>query len=129
MTMPDTQRPHRLQDCSDCWIARGIGLLVNSFFLFVLFQTLTDANGVPLPLWPMVACMTLCVLGVFVALRWEQAGGRITIAGAVAMVPANLLASVSTNLGWYGLVPALVYSVPFFLVGSLFVSGRRTGRR
>jgi hypothetical protein len=127
--MSDTSRTRDLYTGSECWIARGIGLLVNSFFVIVLFQTLTDKNGVPLQLWPMVVCVAICMLGIFGALRWERAGGRIAIAGAAALVLANLCAALFTGLGWFGIVSALVYSVPFFLSGSLFVSGRRPTKK
>ena len=128
-TMSNASRPHGLYTASNSWIARGIGLLVNSFFLIVLFQTLADTNGVPPPLWPMVACVAIGMLGIFVALRWERAGGRIAIVGAGALVLANLYATAFSGLGWYGVVSALVYSVPFFLSGSLFLSGGRPAKK
>lgn len=127
--MSNTPTPRRLYTCSDCWIARGIGLLVNGFSLLVLFLTLTDEDGVSPQLWPMIACVAVCIAGVFVALRWEQAGGRIAIAGAGALVLANVCSAIFADLGWYGIVSALVYAVPFFLAGSLFVSGGRPARQ
>jgi hypothetical protein len=128
-TMSPPTGPHPLYSRSECWIARGIALLVNSFFLIVLFLTLTDKDSAVPPFWPAIVCVVICMLGLFVAMRWEQAGGRIAIAGAGALVLVNLCAALFTELGWHGIVSALVYAVPFFLAGSLFVSGaRQVGR-
>src|SRR5262245_48573760 len=127
--MSNTPSPHTLYTCSECWIARGIGLLVNSFFLLILFLAFTNEDGVAPLYWPTAACVIVGVLGIFVAMRWERIGGRIAMAGAGGLVLTNLAGALFSGLGWYGIVTALIYAVPFFLAGSLFVSGaRRTGR-
>jgi len=120
--MSHAPRAHTLYTHAPCWIVRGTGLLVNGFFLFILYLNVTGGDNLRPQSWPTIIALTVCILGVFTALRWEQVGGRITLGAAGALMAALIYASLVLELGWQGFVLALAYPVPFFLVGSLFLA-------
>ena len=103
------------------WMTRALGVMINSFFLLILLLALTNEDGVPPQGWPVIVCLAVCILGVFSACRWTRPGGRIVVAGAFALCVAALRSAFVTGLPWEGLVLALIYPVPFFIVGSLFL--------
>lgn len=116
-------RTHALYRHSGDWITRGIGLLVNAFFLTVVGLTLTGQDPLTPKGWPVVACLLVSVAGVFIAMRWERLGGRIAIGGALALIPAVLYSAYVIGFGIDGLLVGLVvYPVPFLIVASLFLA-------
>lgn len=120
MNAPQT---HPFYKHSGDWIARGLGLLVNAFFLVVVFLTVTGQNTLTPNGWPVVASLLLCISGIFVAMRWGHLGGRITVAGILALLPAVLYSAFLGGFGLEGLIVGLVvYPVPFLIVASLFLS-------
>ncbi len=122
MTPPQTST-HPLYTRSGDWIARGIGLLVNAFFLLIVFLTVTGQNSLTPKGWPVVAGLLVCITGTFIAMRWERLGGRIAVAGAFALIPAVLYSAYAIGFGIQGLVVGLViYPVPFLIVASLFLA-------
>lgn len=124
MNAPQT---HPLYTHSGDWIARGIGLLVNAFFLVVVYLTLTGQDSLTPSGWPVVASLLVGIAGIFIAMRWERLGGRIAVLGALALVPAVLYSAVTVGFGLQGLVVGLViYPVPFLIVASLFLSENKT---
>jgi hypothetical protein len=123
-THPNT---HPLYTHSGDWIARGIGLLVNAFFLLIVFLTVTGHDSLTPQGWPVVASLLVCILGVFTALRWERLGGRMVLGGVLALIPAVLYSAYSTGFGVQGLIVGLVvYPVPFLIVASLFLADNKT---
>lgn len=124
MNSPQTHPgTHSLYTHSGDWIARGIGLLVNAFFILIVFLTVTGQDTLTPKGWPVVASLLVGILGVFVAMRWERLGGRIAIVGALALIPAVLYSAYAIGFGLQGLVVGLViYPVPFLIVASLFLS-------
>jgi hypothetical protein len=122
----NTPHAHPLYTHSADWITRGIGLLVNTFYLAILTLSLTQ-NGRPAPQgWPVQACLLVAIAGIFIALRWPAPGGRLAIAGALALIPAVLYSMWVGGLGLQGAVMGLViYPAPFLITASLFLSGPR----
>jgi hypothetical protein len=108
------------------WMTRALGFMINSFFLLVLLLSLTNKDGAPPQGWPVLVCLAVCILGVFSACRWTRLGGRIVLAGAFMLCLATLYSAFVTGLPWEGLVLALVYPVPYFIVGSLFLVDGQT---
>lgn len=108
------------------WMTRALGIMVNSFFLLVLLLALTSEDGLPPQGWPVIICLAVCILGVFSACRWTRFGARIVVGGAFALCVAALYSAFATGLEWQGLVLALIYPVPFFIVGSLFLVDGQT---
>jgi hypothetical protein len=123
LTPMNASQTHSLYKNSGDWIARGLGLLVNAFFLVVVFLTITGQNTLTPNGWPVVASLLVCIGGVFIALRWGRLGGRVTVAGALALLPAVLYSAFLGGFGLEGLIVGLViYPVPFLIVASLFLS-------
>ena len=121
--MSHLPQAHPLYTHSDDWIARGLGLMVNAFFLMILFLTLTHKDGVTPQGWPVVVSLTIAITGVFIALRWGRLGGRLTMIGVAALIPAVLYSAYITGFGLEGLLIGLViYPIPFLIVASLFLS-------
>ncbi len=114
--MPTDQIPFTTR-----WMTRALGIMINSFFLLVLLLALTSEDGLPPQGQPVIICLAICILGVFSACRWERLGGRVVVGGAFALCLAALYSAFVAGLAWQGLVLALIYPVPFFIVGSLFL--------
>ena len=108
------------------WMTRALGVMINSFFLLILLLALTNEDGVPPQGWPVIVCLAVCILGVFSACRWTRLGGRVVVGGAFALCLAALYSAFVTGLPWEGLALALVYPVPFFIIGSLFLVDDQT---
>ncbi len=121
--MSNLPQAHPLYTHSGLWIARGLGLIVNAFFLMILFLTLTNEDGVTPQGWPVVVSLLVAIAGIFLALRWKRLGGRLALIGAVTLIPAVLYSAYLTGFGHEGLLIGLViYPVPFLIVASLFLS-------
>lgn len=126
--MSNLSQAHPLYTRSGCWITRGLGLMVNAFFLLILFLTLTNEDSVTPQGWPVVVSLLVAVLGVFIALRWERLGGRLALIGAVALIPAVLYSAYLTGFQLESLLIGLVvYPIPFFIVASLFLADAQAG--
>lgn len=125
--MSNITQAHPLYAHSDSWIARGLGLMVNAFFLVVLFLTLTNEDGVTPQGWPVVVSLAVAISGIFIALWWGRLGGHLAMIGAAALIPSVLYSAYTTGFGLEGLLIGLViYPIPFFIVASLFISDART---
>lgn len=113
----------------DRWMTRGMGLIVNIFFICALLTALTQKDGTLPQGWPIMTCLGLCILSVFGAWRWERAGGLIAVISAAALGLAAVYSTFANNLGWQGIVLALIYPLPYLVVGSLFLSDGQMARR
>jgi hypothetical protein len=113
----------------DRWMTRGMGLIVNIFFICALITALTQDDGTLPQGWPVVICLSLCILSIFGAWRWERAGGLMAVFSAATLCLAVLYSTFANGLGWQGLVLALIYPLPYLVVGSLFLSDGQMARR
>lgn len=113
----------------DRWMTRGMGLIVNIFFICALITALTQDDGTLPQGWPVIICLSLCILSIFSAWRWERAGGVMAMSGAVALCLAVLYSTFANGLGWQGFVLALIYPLPYLVVGSLFLSDGQAAQR
>lgn len=121
--MSNMPQAHPLYTRSGDWITRGLGLMVNAFFLVILFLTLTNEDGVTPQGWPVVISLVVAMGGLFVALRWSRVGGRLALIGAAALIPAVLYSAYLTGFSLEGtLIGLVIYPIPFFIVASLFLS-------
>lgn len=107
----------------DLWLLRGLGLLVNGIFGLIAYLALTGEDR-PVPqAWPVLGGLAACMLGVFLSWRWPHPAGRVVILASVALGAAALYSGLTLGMGAFSLVAALEYALPYFLVGSLAVSG------
>jgi len=113
----------------DRWMTRGMGLIVNIFFICALITALTQDDGTLPRSWPVMTGLGLCILSIFGAWRWERAGGLMAVFSAAALCLAVLYSTFANSLGWQGIALALIYPLPYLVVGSLFLSDGQVARR
>ena len=101
-------------------VARVLGLLTKSVYLLILCLALLNEDKPAGPAIPVLVLLGLTMAGSFVAWRWERAGGVVVIAGALGTGMAAYSASLHFGLGPSSLLPGLIYSVPFLVIGILF---------
>lgn len=116
------------------WMARASSILFSSEFLIIVFLALTNEDKPRGMAVPVLALLALTIAGCFAAWRWERVGGLVVVLCAIGLGIAAYLASLAFGLG-PSLLPALIYSAPFLLVGILFLAcgqaaaiGRQDGR-
>lgn len=116
------------------WMARASSILFSSEFLIIVFLALTNEDKPRGMAVPVLALLTLTIASCFTAWRWERAGGLVVVLCAIGLGIAAYLASLAFGLG-ASLLPALIYGVPFLLVGTMFGAcgqaaaiGRQDGR-
>lgn len=95
------------------WLARGIGLVASSIFMFAAI--VSGISQYPMPQL-MLLLLVLNVAGVIIALRWERVGGIIVMVASV-----GLGAFVYTNAERNQLLAASIYGLPYFIAGILFL--------
>ena len=103
------------------WLARLSGITVSNVFLFITFLALTNEDP---PQGPGIAVLGLLVFTLaccLLAWRWERLGGSLVILSAVALGSAAYMAGVAFGVGAFSLLVALIYCLPFLIVGGLFV--------
>jgi hypothetical protein len=111
------------------WTARLLSIVTCSVFLLIVLFAITNEDKPTLPAIFVMALLGLVILGCIAAWRWEKVGGMVVVVGAVCLTAAALVASLSFGLGGSSILAALVYGVPFLIVGLMFwVSGSSVGR-
>jgi hypothetical protein len=101
------------------WLARLIALAVNLFVAISIMTGLAQANAFTQAV--LVACLIVCLIATIVAFRRPQAGGRLMVGGAIALFAGLLVTGFFNSAPVPDLVLALVYPVPYFVAGSLFM--------
>ena len=102
-------------------IIRAASLLLGLFYLKV---TLRGVDG------GMALLNGIVLIGVLVAWRWERLG--VTLMVASALLAGLLLAIAQTGIPgftrilWLGLIPAVLYPLPFVLFGAMLIILNRT---
>jgi hypothetical protein len=106
------------------WIARLSSLVINSVFLLILFLAVTNEDKPQGAAIPVLVLLVVTMVSCFAARRWEGAGGIAVLVGAVCLGVAAYAASGTYGLGPHFLA-ALLYGVPYLLVGALFLVAAR----
>jgi hypothetical protein len=108
------------------WVTRLLSLVINSVFLLILCLAITNEDR---PQGLAIAILVLLILtmaGSLAAWRWERAGGVVVITGALGTGIAAYSASLKLELGSQSFLPALIYGIPFLVIGvSFWVCGHR----
>ena len=111
------------------WTARILSIVASGVFLFILFLVATNEDPPEGPGIVLVALLAASIVGCIAAWRWEKIGGAMVVICAIAVSAAAFMASVSYGLGAWGILSAIIYGVPFLVVGGMFwLSGTSAGR-
>jgi hypothetical protein len=107
------------------WVARVCGLLVVGLYVLILIFAFTNEDAIQAQAVPKIVLMSIAMLGVGLAWRWERVGGAVLVASAV-----TLGLSMYESLPIFGftglLMVVLIYAIPPLCAGVLFLlSGRR----
>jgi hypothetical protein len=103
-----------------------LSLVTNSVFVLILCLAITNEDRPNGPAIMILVLLGLTMAGSVAAWRWERAGGAVVIVGALGTGFAAYSASLEFGLGSQSFLPALIYGVPFLVVGILFcVCGQR----
>lgn len=107
------------------WMARFLSVVTDAAFLIIVVLALTNEDRPQGAAIAVLALLLLTLAATFAAWRWERVGGTVVVLLALCLGIAAYSASSAIGLGSASLLPALIYSVPFLLVGCLFwVSGQ-----
>jgi hypothetical protein len=100
------------------WLARGIGTLITSFWLFIVIMSIfTESTAIDIESIIMTILIFSSIVGVTVAWFRELEGGIILLIVALAhSVFAMIVAG--RNKGF----AMLISGGPFFVIGSLFIA-------
>jgi hypothetical protein len=100
------------------WLARGIGTLIASFWLFIVIVSIfTESTAMDIESIIMTILIFSSIVGVIVAWFRELEGGTILLIVALAhSVFAMIVAG--RNKGF----AMLISGGPFFVIGSLFIA-------
>ena len=101
-------------------MTRLLSLVINSVFLLILCLAFANEDKPQGPAITVLVLLGLTMAGSFAAWRWEKAGGAVVIAGALGTGVAAYSASLKFGLGSQSFLPALIYGVPFLVIGILF---------
>lgn len=110
------------------WMARLLSVLVSSMFLLIIFLAITNEDKPQKMAIPVLALLTLTIMGCIVAWRWEKVGGVVVVAGALCLYIAASLSGLTVGLGHLSFLASLIYGVPFLIVGILFLVCNQTTR-
>jgi hypothetical protein len=106
------------------WLARLIALAVNLFVAISIVTGLAQANAFTQAV--LVGCLIVCLIATIVAFRRPRTGGRLMVGGAIALFAGLLITGFFNSAPVPDLVLAVVYPVPYFVAGSLFMSENPT---
>ena len=101
------------------WMTRGLGLLAVTLYGLLIWLALTNEDPPSSQGWPVLACMGLCVAGVFISWRWPRAGGLTLVFASIAYSITAAYSTFTTGADWLGVVVASALPLPFLLLGGL----------
>ena len=105
------------------WMARVLSTLTDFVYLIITVLALNNEDRPQGATIPVLVLLTLTRLATLVAWGWERLGGLTVIVLALALAVA---ASVNRWLHSASLLPSLVLSAPFLIVGVMFwLAGRQ----
>jgi hypothetical protein len=103
------------------WITRVLSIVVVGIFSFFLFLAFTNEDKPEGMEFFVYIPLVVAILGCLLAWRWQKVGGVITVIAAVILSTISFL--VTMEFGGYvgAALVALIYGLPFLLVGVLFL--------
>lgn len=120
--MPETNNNALFRLFSD-WLARLIALAANLFVAVSVVTGLAQANA--LTQIVLVACLVICLFATAMAFRRPRLGGRLMVIAAIALFAGLLVTGFFNSAPVPSPVLALIYPIPYFVAGSLFLDETR----
>ena len=100
------------------WLGRVLGFLVCGFFLmFAIGEGVPELAKGMTGVLPILTMLIIALIGYVVAWFYERPGGAVLIASAVAMAVYHFYIGGLENAKG-----ALIYGLPFLIVGIIFFS-------
>jgi hypothetical protein len=107
------------------WMTRLLSIVIGCMFLLIIHLAVTNEDSPQRAAIPVLALLVLTIVAALAAWRWEKVGGVVVVLLALCLSVAAYSASLTYGLGSLSFVPALLYGVPFLIVGILlWVCGR-----
>jgi hypothetical protein len=106
------------------WLARLIALAASLFVAVSVVTGLTQASAFTQIV--LVACLVICLFATILAFRRPRLGGRLMVVAAIALFAGLLVTGFFNNAPIPNPVLALIYPIPYFVAGSLFMDEART---
>jgi hypothetical protein len=103
------------------WVARLSSIMVSGTFLLIMFLAVTNEDPPQTPAIPVLVLLAFTITGCITAWRWEKIGGGAAIMGAMGLGIAVYAASSAFGLNSYVFLLMGMYSLPFLVVGILFL--------
>ncbi|MEI6044994.1 MAG: hypothetical protein WCS37_11635 [Chloroflexota bacterium] len=104
------------------WIARILGLLFNLVALLLIGLTLNPLRDYPLQELPALLALLVANAGIVMAWKWEVRGGLVACVASLITGVAIYFSALSIGESQkLALIVALVYGLPYLLVGALFL--------
>ncbi|MBU0494857.1 MAG: hypothetical protein KKA73_16795 [Chloroflexi bacterium] len=104
------------------WATRLSSIAVSSVFLLIMALAITNEDAPQTPAIPVLVLLALTIMGCIAAWRWEKIGGGAAIIGAIGLGIAVYAASSAFGLDSYLLLLMSMYSLPFLVIGILFLA-------
>ena len=101
--------------------ARILSLATSGVFLLIVFLAVTNEDRPQAPAIPVLTLLVLTMLACLVAWRWEKVGGGLVVIGAISLGIAAYFAASVFGLHAFAFLGSLIYGLPFFVVGVLFL--------
>ncbi len=104
------------------WSARVSGLLMTTFFLFIIILAFINEDQPEAVALPTLFLLPVAILGALAAWRWIRIGGMVLVISALALSISVYRSSVAFGLGPVGLLLGLpTYSLPPLFTGILYL--------
>ena len=103
------------------WAARLSSIMVSGAFLLIMFLAVTNEDPPQTPAIVVLVLLAFTIAGCITAWRWEKVGGSAAIMGAMGLGVAVYVASSAFGLDSYVFLLMGMYSLPFLIVGTLFL--------
>ena len=102
------------------WLTRVLSMVTSVVFLIILFLAVTDEDVPHGAANPVLVVLALTIVATMAAWRWEKAGGLAVVLLALCLSKAVYSSSPAFGLSSLRFIPAVIYGVPFLVVGILF---------
>ena len=104
------------------WVARLSSIMVSGTFLLIMLLAITNEDPPQTPAIPILVLLAFTMMGCIAAWRWEKVGGSAAIIGTIGLGIAVYAASLAFGLDSYAFLLMGLYSLPFLVVGVLFLA-------
>lgn len=102
------------------WMTRVLSVGISLVYLMVIILAISNEDKPQGAAILVLALLALTIVACFVAWRWEKAGGIFVIIAALCLSITAFSSSQTYGLGSAGMLPSLIYGIPFLVVGTLF---------